>query len=114
MLLDQILISPRENNWDADLVEPGPEPQKLSSGNYLFLYNSAHKVDTPNPKPDWNLEFNIGYVILDGNDPTKVLYRSRNPLISPEHAWEKAVDVKGKTPLKVYTTGRVYMLMINK
>jgi predicted GH43/DUF377 family glycosyl hydrolase len=49
----------------------------LSNGDYLFIYNAANKTTKPNPKPGWNLEYHIGYVILDGNNPTIIKHRSK-------------------------------------
>ena len=78
--------------FDEHLVETGPEPLKLSDGNYLFLYNSAHKTNEVTPRPNWNLKYNIGYAILNGTNPLQVLYRSDKPLFSPELDWERGVD----------------------
>mmetsp|Transcript_16335 Transcript_16335/g.41422 ORF Transcript_16335/g.41422 Transcript_16335/m.41422 type:complete len:444 (-) Transcript_16335:117-1448(-) len=88
---EKVLLSPREGYFDSVLVEAGPPPMRLSSGDYLFLYNSATQPNPPLPnrKPDWKLQYNIGYAILDGNDPTLVKYRSRTPLFSPTLEWEK-------------------------
>ncbi len=110
--LNQTLLATRSNMFDSELVESGPEPIRLSNGNYLFLYNSARKTDIKNPKPNWNLEYNLGWAILDGKDPTKVLYRAEKPILSPELGWEKcdsASEVKwqrtGLTPLVVFVEG---------
>jgi hypothetical protein len=37
------LLNTRSDKFDSVLVESGPEPMRLSDGNYLFLYNSARK-----------------------------------------------------------------------
>lgn len=77
----------------------------------MFLYNSARKTDIPNQKPGWNLEYNLGFVILNGRDPTQVLYRSNEPIFSPELDWEKCDNKSGKwaklglTPLVVFVEG---------
>jgi len=34
----------------------------------------------------------VGWLILDGKDPTKILQRSSEPLLSPELAWEIGTD----------------------
>lgn len=104
-------ISVRKDKFDSELIEPGPEPQKLSDGNYLFLYNSARVVSTPQPKPNWNRQYNIGYVILDGKDPMNILERSDKPIFSPELLWEKCDNNsghwkdRGLTPLVVFVEG---------
>jgi predicted GH43/DUF377 family glycosyl hydrolase len=62
----------RSDHFDSYLVESGPPPLKLSDGNYLFFYNSARDVG-PSEKPGYDLEYNVGFLILDGADPTKIL-----------------------------------------
>jgi len=86
------LIETRKGMFDEVLVETGPEPLKLSDGNYLFLYNAAEKTNEVTPRPNWNLKYHIGYLILNGTDPTQVLYRSDKPLFSPVLDWERCVD----------------------
>jgi predicted GH43/DUF377 family glycosyl hydrolase len=71
------------------LQEGGPPPLKLSDGNYFFLYNSAQS-GFPTVKPDWDLRYNMGYVILNGSNPSQILERidANTPLFSPELEWE--------------------------
>jgi len=45
-------------------VESGPPPLLLSSGDYLFFYNSAELG-----WPDEGTAYHPGWVILDGKDP---------------------------------------------
>lgn len=94
------MITPRKGKFDEVLVESGPEPLKLSDGNYLFLYNAAEKTNETSPKPNWNLKYHIGYLILNGKNPLDILYRSEEPLFSPKLDWERCVtkNIRGLTP----------------
>jgi len=85
--LPGIFIQTRKDKFDSELVESGPYPSLLSDGNYLFIYNSA-RCCYPSDKPDWKLQYNVGWAILDGNDPTKILARSEDPILSPDLDWE--------------------------
>ena len=90
------------------MIEPGPEPIKLKDGNFLFLYNSARITNETSPKPGWELFYDVGYVILDKNDPTNVLFRSSIPLFSPSLDWEKCTKFnppKGLTPNVIFVEG---------
>jgi predicted GH43/DUF377 family glycosyl hydrolase len=58
--------------FDSFLVEAGPMPLQLSDGNYLFLYNSA-RHGYPSKKPNWDVQYNVGYLILDENVKKKEL-----------------------------------------
>eukprot|EP01089_Gocevia_fonbrunei_P000175 TRINITY_DN10178_c0_g1_i1.p1 TRINITY_DN10178_c0_g1~~TRINITY_DN10178_c0_g1_i1.p1 ORF type:complete len:358 (+),score=75.09 TRINITY_DN10178_c0_g1_i1:60-1133(+) len=82
--LDGIYIHTRSDNFDSHLVESGPPPLLLSDGNYLFVYNSAKK----DPNSGNGLQYNAGWVIIDGKDPTKILERCTEPLLSPVLPWE--------------------------
>jgi predicted GH43/DUF377 family glycosyl hydrolase len=76
------ILDIRPDKFDSNRVEAGPMPLKLTDGNYLFLYNSARK-GYPSPKPNYDLQYNVGYAILDKNNPTSVIERSDQPLITP-------------------------------
>jgi predicted GH43/DUF377 family glycosyl hydrolase len=100
-----LLLEKRASYFDSTLVEAGPMPLPLSDGNYLFIYNSA-RPGYPSKKPNWNLQYNVGWVILDKNDPTKILLRSDKPLFSPVLSWEKGdAPQLGLTPNVVFLEG---------
>ncbi len=106
-----LLLHTRNDHFDSALVEAGPNPLKLSDKNYLFLYNSARHSDDPNLKPGWHIQYNLGWAILDGEDPTQVLARSEQPILSPELDWERCDNTsgvwasRGLTPLVVFIEG---------
>ncbi|CAF1167161.1 unnamed protein product [Adineta ricciae] len=110
-LSSSFLLTTRPDHFDSDLVEAGPQPLKLSDKNYLFLYNSGRQVTTPNPKPGWHVQYNLGWAILNGDDPTQVLARSEVPILSPELDWERCDNTSGEwanrglTPLVVFIEG---------
>ena len=110
-LTSATLLTTRSDHFDSALVEAGPQPLKLSDNNYLFLYNSARNTNIPNLKPGWNLQYNLGWAILDGDDPTQILARSDQPLFSPELDWERCDTNstvwanRGLTPLVVFIEG---------
>lgn len=110
-LTNHFLLHTRSDYFDSELVEAGPEPLKLSDKNYLFLYNSARRTNTVNPKPNWTLEYNLGWTILNGENPTEILARSDQPLFSPELDWEKCDNSssdwtdRGLTPSVIFVEG---------
>ncbi|KAM9958404.1 hypothetical protein ACTFIW_001266 [Dictyostelium discoideum] len=113
----ETLITTRDssNYFDSVLVESGPEPLQLSDGNWLYLYNSAQQVTTANQKPNWDIQYNLGFVILNGTNQefnsNSILYRSPTPLFSPTLDWELCDDsspfwsTRGLTPLVVFIEG---------
>ena len=93
--------------FDSNLVESGPSPIQLKTGDFLFIYNSAQAGYT-SVKPNWQLQYNVGYVILDKTDPTQVVQRSNNPILSPVQDWEIGNDNSKSylTPNVVFLEGK--------
>lgn len=60
---------------------------RLSDGNYLYLYNSA-RLGYPSPLPNYAEQYNVGFLILDQDDPTRILQRSDEPILTPQMDWE--------------------------
>jgi beta-1,2-mannobiose phosphorylase / 1,2-beta-oligomannan phosphorylase len=110
---DSIWLPVRPDSWDSLLVEAGPPPMRLSNGNYIFIYNSA-RHGYPSPKPNWDVQYNVGYVILDSQDPSKILSRSEQPILSPELPWEIGTSpYLGLTPNVVFVEGMARMEPFN-
>ena len=91
-------IPPRQECWDSRKVGIGPPPLKTNEG-WLTFY---HAVDDRDPS-----RYKIGAMLLDLNDPTKVIHRSTQPLIEPTENYENEGHKFGV----VYPCGSV---MINK
>jgi predicted GH43/DUF377 family glycosyl hydrolase len=65
--------------WDTWIRGAGPPPLKTKDG-WLLLY---HAMDLNDPN-----RYKLGAMLLDGNDPTKVLYRSQTPILEPDLPYE--------------------------
>ncbi len=83
----------RKNAWDNILRGAGPPPVKTDLG-WLLLYHALEKRDSG--------RYKLGAMILDKDNPTKVLYRSAHPILSPDMDYEN----EGK-PRVVYASGAV-------
>ncbi len=80
-LQGQYLIAPRPHMWDSRKIGAGAPPLKTKEG-WLLIYQA---VDERNPG-----QYQIGAMILELNDPTKVLYRCNQPILSPTQIYENA------------------------
>merc|ERR1719499_37525 len=98
------IMSNSSNYFDRDGVESGPPPIRLQNGNYLMLYNGYTIKDIDRFDFSWcNLsryegliprrdkQYQIGWVVLDGNDPSKIVERSEEPVISPMYDFENCI-----------------------
>lgn len=91
--IDQkIFIQPREGFWDSERVGVGSAPIKTDKG-WLLFYHGTNQ----------NQEYILGILLLDLLDPTKILYRSPEPILKPEETYEKV----GVTPNVVFTCGAI-------
>ena len=84
----------RENCWDNTVRGVGPPPIKTKEG-WLVIY---HAIDNQDPG-----RYKLGAMILDCNDPTKMLYRSLNPILEPDANYEN----EGFKAGIVYTCGAI-------
>ncbi|OHA16798.1 MAG: hypothetical protein A3C79_00510 [Candidatus Taylorbacteria bacterium RIFCSPHIGHO2_02_FULL_45_28] len=83
----------REGFWDNILRGAGPPPIKTNRG-WLLLY---HAVD----RKEFH-KYKLGAMILDANDPTRILYRAPEPILTPDMCYEN----DGK-PGIVYASGAI-------
>lgn len=73
----QPLAQRRPGMWDCGRIGCGPEPIKTDEG-WLELYHGS----------DGN-NYYLGAILLDLQDPSKVIARSTEPLLQPEEDYEK-------------------------
>lgn len=73
-------ISPRSREWwDSRKVGAGAPPLKTEAG-WLLIYQAVDDKDAS--------EYKIGAMLLDLNDPSRVLYRSAQPILEPRETYE--------------------------
>jgi predicted GH43/DUF377 family glycosyl hydrolase len=106
-----IWLPVRENSFDSKLVEGSAHPILLPTGDYFMLYNSARQ-DGPTPKEGYTLQYNVGWVILNGSNPVEILQRSSEPILTPVLEWETgmgsnsyAQENRSLTPRVVFCEG---------
>lgn len=99
----RVLMAGRPACWDK-AIAAGPPPVRLSTGDYLYIYN----IDTGYPyHPNPLGRCSIGWAILDGEDPTRIVARAPGPLLTPNLPWEQC-EPEGYTcqqPMVVFATG---------
>lgn len=73
-------IEPRSREWwDSRKVGAGAPPLKTKDG-WLLIYQAKDDKDAS--------QYLVGAMLLDLTDPTKVLYRSAQPILSPKETYE--------------------------
>jgi predicted GH43/DUF377 family glycosyl hydrolase len=82
--------------WDASKIGGGSQPIKTRFGWLLI----THGVDYAHI-------YRLGVMLLDLENPTKLLYRSPNFILEPEDEWELGKVERSWVPGVVYTCGAV-------
>lgn len=88
----KIVMSPRIDMWDCVKVGIAGPPIEIDEG-WLQIY---HGVDE-------NLVYRLGALLLDRDDPTKIIYRSVDPILEPSTEYER----QGLVPNVVFSCGAV-------
>lgn len=78
--------------WHRHMRSAGPPPIKTDKGWLVFYHAHDHEGD----------RYKLGAMLLDLNDPTKVLYRAHYPVLEPDARYEN----DGK-PGIVYAAGAI-------
>jgi beta-1,2-mannobiose phosphorylase / 1,2-beta-oligomannan phosphorylase len=86
------VMTPQAEGWDNWKIGVGGQPIKTSEG-WLMLYHGV-SVDRM---------YCLGLVLLDIEHPERVLYRSKEPILTPKMDYERF----GKVPNVVFSCGNV-------
>ncbi len=78
-LKGEYIIHPKKTSWDSRKIGAGPPPLKTEHG-WLLIYHAIGEQDPG--------KYKIGAMLLDLNDPTRVLYRTTAPILEPSDWYE--------------------------
>lgn len=79
-------FKPRQKKFDSDLVESGP-PAMLTEKGIVLIYNSRN-VPSKGDKSLAEGTYTVSQILLDKNDPSKVIDRMENYFMKPEKPYE--------------------------
>jgi beta-1,2-mannobiose phosphorylase / 1,2-beta-oligomannan phosphorylase len=82
--LDKHILLAAEQDWESSHMGLGAVPMETSEG-WLLIYHGV----TNNPVKTYR----AGAALLDLDDPSKVIGRTKDPLFEPVMEWEKSGDV---------------------
>jgi predicted GH43/DUF377 family glycosyl hydrolase len=74
-----VLMRPRDTAWDSKRIGISSPPIETKYG-WLLLYHGISKRTG---------HYNVRAALLDKKDPSKILYRTHDPLLEPTPAYEK-------------------------
>lgn len=77
-----VLLEAQDNDWERFGIEPGAPPIETDKG-LLVVYSSISET------PEWT----ISLMLLDKDDPTKIISKTQAPFLKPEEDYEVTGDV---------------------
>ncbi len=89
----KILLTSSIGFWDDGRIGCGAVPFKIKEG-WLEIYHGASK----------NGKYCLGAILLNIDDPSKIVSRNKNPIIEPEEPYEKS----GFLNNVIFTCGALY------
>lgn len=93
----KIIIGPRSGlMWDSLKIGSGSQPIKTKYG-WLLIYHGVSNT----------MVYRLGVILVDMKDPGRLLYRSPNPVLSPETEYEVGAKGRSWVPNVVFTCGAV-------
>jgi beta-1,4-mannooligosaccharide/beta-1,4-mannosyl-N-acetylglucosamine phosphorylase len=102
----ELLLAVEQVPYATEKIGPGPPPIRTAAG-WLAIF---HAVDTdPSSKPSgwegtWTRRYTAGAMLLDIDDPTRLLGISPGPVLVPEAPYEVS---EGFRPNVVFPTGHL-------
>ncbi len=85
-----VLVCPRKDSWDCVKIGAAGPPLEISEG-WLQIYHGVSEKKV----------YRLGAVILDKENPEKVIYRTENPFLVPSEDYE----CRGLVPNVVFSCG---------
>lgn len=103
----KIIASPRKGFWDEWKIGAGAPPIETEKG-WLLIYHGIDRAGSRGIKTgygtiDYERTYRLGIMLVDKNNPEKILYRSKGWIFEPEELYEK----EGMVPNVVFTCGAV-------
>lgn len=90
----KLIMRVQPDSWDCNRIGAGAPPIKTEYGWLNFYHGVDHQR-----------HYRLGILMLDLEDPSKVVGRSVEPILSPEEEYEKV----GLVPNVVFTCGAIEM-----
>ena len=86
----KLVLAVEDVPFANDKVGPGAPPIKTKDG-WLTLFHAVHRDESRGKngwEPKWAKCYSAGIMLLDLEDPSKVIGMSKAPLLAPETPWE--------------------------
>ncbi len=83
--MPRLLLQPLQGTWEADKIGSSSNPLRTEKG-WLMLYHGVREFPASSI-------YKLGAVLLDSEKPWIVKGRTREPILAPDHEYERTGDV---------------------
>ena len=97
----RMVLSHEQVAWGNNKIGPGPQPIRTEQG-WLVIYHGAEYPDGTGT--DWQKTYRAGVMLLDLEDPSRVIAQPTAPLMSPEADYETDPT---RRPNVIFATGAI-------
>ena len=98
----KLVLAAEDVSWGSHKIGPGPPPIRTEKG-WLCIF---HGVEIPDPDMQgWKKVYRVGVMVLDAEEPWKVLGRRAEPVLEPEPGVR--YENEGYRPRVVFPCGLV-------
>ncbi len=109
---DASFLTGPEEPWESLKIGSGAPPIRVPEG-WLTFYHGVSGTMSFDPNVPKDVRYSAGALVLDAERPTKILYRSKTPVLEPEEYYEQygivpnvvfptAVDLREEGRIDVY------------
>lgn len=77
------LVAGPEYEWESIKIGAGPAPVRIDEGWLLLHHGVSGKLEGSAFVPQTNVIYSVGAMILDADDPSRVVARTKEPLMVP-------------------------------
>ncbi len=104
---DHKILAPviEDNEWENFKIGLAGPPVETEKGYVLFYHGVSNEFAEVGRDLTYR-QYSLGVMLLDKDDPSKVIYRQKEPILVPELDWEK---YDGFVPNVVFSCGQVVM-----
>lgn len=92
-----------DSKWENSKIGAAGPPIETEKG-WIFIYHGVSKSTQYFKGRGEYKQYSLGLMLLDKEDPSKVIFRQKEPILTPELHWEKK---EGFVPNVVFSCGNI-------
>ena len=101
----ELVLKWQDVYWGSHKIGPAAQPIRTDEG-WLIIFHGAELREPEGPK-NWNKTYRAGVLLLDLEDPSKIVGRCEDPILEPEP--DVPYENEGHRPKVIFPCGMIDM-----